>query len=153
MVPALIGITLFSFFFIKLLPGDPIMIMFGGRASPETIAAGREKLGLDQPLPTQYVLFLVNAVQGDLGRSITQRAPVTQIIGERLVPSLYLLVYSTLITVALAFPLAILSAQRSEQPIDHTIRTAGMITFAMPSFWLGLLLILLFGLVLDLFPI
>lgn len=153
MLPALLGITLFSFIIIKLLPGDPIMIMFGGRASPETIAAGRARLGLDEPLPTQYLLFLTNALQGDLGRSITQRAPVTQIIGERLTPTLFLLSYSALISVALAVPLAIFSAQHSEQPIDHAIRTAGMITFAMPSFWLGLLLILLFGLVFDLFPI
>jgi len=153
MMPALLGITLFSFLFIKLLPGDPIMIMFGGRASPETIAAGRARLGLDEPLSTQYLLFLTNAVQGDLGRSITQRAPVTQLIGERLVPSLFLLAYSTIISVALALPLAILSAQRSEQPVDHVIRTFGMITFAMPSFWLGLLMILLFGLVFGLFPI
>ena len=153
MIPALLGITLFAFMFIKLLPGDPIMIMFGGRASPETIAAGRAKFGLDDPLPTQYFLFLTNAVQGDLGTSITQRAPVTVIIGERLVPSLFLLVYSALISVALALPLAIISAQRAEQPVDHAIRITGMITFAMPSFWLGLLLILLFGLTLGLFPI
>ena len=153
MIPALVGISLFSFIFIKLLPGDPIMIMFGGRASPETIAIGREKLGLDEPLSTQYALFLVNAVQGDLGRSITQRAPVTQIIGARLVPSLFLLAYSAFISVGLALPLAVLSAQRGEEAVDHIIRTAGMITFAMPSFWLGLLLILLFGLKFDLFPI
>jgi peptide/nickel transport system permease protein len=153
MIPALIGITLFAFIFIKLLPGDPIMIMFGGRASPETIAAGRAKFGLDQPLPTQYLLFLTNAVQGDLGTSITQRAPVTQIIGERLAPSLFLLVYSALISIVLAVPLAVLTAQRAEQPVDYVVRTAGMISFAMPSFWLGLLLILLFGLNLKLFPI
>jgi len=153
MVPALLGITLFSFLFIKLLPGDPIQIMFGGRASAETIAAGRANLGLDEPLPTQYLLFLTNAVQGDLGRSITQRAPVTELIAERIGPTLFLLAYSTIFSVGLAVPLAILSAQRSEQPVDHIIRTFGMITFAMPSFWLGLLMILLLGLVLQLFPI
>ncbi len=153
MIPALIGITLFAFVFIKLLPGDPIMIMFGGRASEETIAAGRAKLGLDEPLPTQYWLFISNAIQGDLGMSITQRAPVTTLISERLGPSLFLVAYASLISVALAVPLSVISAQRAERPVDHVIRVGGMITFAMPSFWLGLLLILLFGLMLDLFPI
>ncbi len=153
MIPALIGITLFAFFFIKLLPGDPIQIMFGGRANQETITAARVKLGLDQPLPTQYVLFLGNALQGDLGTSITQRAPVTDIIGQRLAPSLFLLVYSATISIALALPMSILSAQYAERPLDHIIRLGGMITFAMPSFWLGLLLILLLGLTLNLFPI
>lgn len=153
MIPALIGITLFAFFFIKLLPGDPIQIMFGGRANQETITAARAKLGLDQPLPTQYVLFLGNVLQGDLGTSITQRAPVTDIIGQRLAPSLFLLVYSATISIALALPMSILSAQYAERPLDHIIRLGGMITFAMPSFWLGLLLILLLGLTLNLFPI
>lgn len=153
MIPALIGITIFAFLFIKLLPGDPIQIMFGGRANAETIAAAHAKLGLDQPLPTQYFLFLRNAVQGDLGRSITQRMPVTDLIGEHLVPSLFLLIYSSVISIGFALPMSILSAQRAEQPLDHIIRLGGMVTFAMPSFWLGLLLILLFGLTLDLFPI
>lgn len=153
MIPALIGITLFAFIFIKLLPGDPIQIMFGGRASQETIDIARAKLGLDQPMPTQYVLFVANAVQGDLGTSITQRAPVTKIIGDRLGPSIFLLIYSALISIGLALPMSILSAQYADRPLDHVIRLGGMITFAMPSFWLGLLLILLLGLTLNLFPI
>ncbi len=153
MVPALIGITLFAFAFIKLLPGDPIQIMFGGRANQETITAARAKLGLDQPLPTQYILFLGNALKGDLGTSITQRAPVTDIIGQRLAPSIFLIVYSAIISIAVALPMSVMSAQFAERPLDHIIRLGGMITFAMPSFWLGLLLILLLGLTLKLFPI
>jgi len=153
MVPALIGITLFAFAFIKLLPGDPIQIMFGGRANQETITAARAKLGLDQPLPTQYILFLGNTLKGDLGTSITQRAPVTDIIGQRLAPSIFLIVYSAIISIAVALPMSVMSAQFAERPLDHIIRLGGMITFAMPSFWLGLLLILLLGLTLKLFPI
>lgn len=153
MIPVLIGITLFAFLLIQFIPGDPIQIMFGGRASEEMIAAARERLGLDQPLPTQYILFLRNAIQGDLGNSITQRAPVIDILGERLRPTLFLLVYSAVLAIVLTVPLAIISAQRAEQPVDHVIRTLGMATLSMPSFWLGLLLILLFGLTLKWFPI
>jgi ABC-type dipeptide/oligopeptide/nickel transport system permease component len=153
MIPVLLGITLLAFLFIKLLPGDPILILTGGKASPETVAALREKFGLDKPLYIQYLLFLRNAARGDLGTSILQRDPVVEIIAERIVPSVFLLVYGSVIALVLTIPLAILSAMRADQPIDHTIRIGGMVTFAMPSFWLGLLLILFFGLKLKWFPI
>jgi peptide/nickel transport system permease protein len=153
MIPVLIGITLFAFLFVQLLPGDPIQTMLGGKASPETIEAAHKKFGLDQPLPTQYLFFLRNAIEGDLGTSITQRTQVTSLIADRLIPSLFLLVYATLISVALALPLAILAALHADQTFDHIIRIAGMITISMPAFWLGLLLILLFGLSLGWFPI
>ena len=153
MIPVLVGITLLAFLFIKLLPGDPILILTGGKASPETVSALREKFGLDKPLYIQYLLFLVNAARGDLGTSILQRDPVAEIIVERIAPSVFLLVYGTAIALVLTIPLAILSAMRADQPIDHSIRIGGMVTFAMPSFWLGLLLILFFGLKLKWFPI
>ena len=153
MIPVLLGITILSFLFIQLLPGDPIVIMLGGRASPEAIAAAHEKFGLDEPLPVQYLIFIKNTLRGDLGTSIIQRTPVTKLISERIGPTVFLLTYSSIIAIALTLPLAILSAMRADQFVDHAIRTGGMITFAMPSFWLGLLLILLFGLRLDWFPI
>src|SRR5258708_6658541 len=143
MIPVIIGITLFAFLFIQLLPGDPIQTMLGGKASPEVIAAAHAKFGLDDPLPTRYLLFLRNAVQGDLGLSITQRPPVTNLIEDRLGPSLFLLVYATLISIILALPLAMLAARRADRPVDHIIRISGMVTISMPPFWLGLLLILL----------
>ena len=153
MIPVLVGITLFAFLFIQLLPGDPIQTMLGGKATKEVIEAAHKKFGLDQPLPTQYLLFLRNALQGDLGTSITQRAQVMMLIGDRLVPSLFLLVYAMLISIVLAFPLAIVAVRYADRTVDHVIRIAGMITISMPAFWLGLLLILLFGLSLGLFPI
>jgi hypothetical protein len=89
MIPVLIGITLLAFLFVKLLPGDPIMILTGGKASPETVAALHAKFGLDKPLHVQYLLFLSNAVRGDLGTSILQRDPVTDIVVERIGPSAF----------------------------------------------------------------
>jgi peptide/nickel transport system permease protein len=153
MIPVLIGITVFAFLLIQLLPGDPIVTMLGGKATPETIAAVHKKFGLDQPLPIRYVLFVRNAIQGDLGTSITQRTPVSNLISERLTPSLFLLLYSAIMSAVLALPLALISARYDERPVDHIIRVFGMTTLAMPSFWLGLLMILLFGLTLKWFPI
>lgn len=153
MTPALVGITLFAFLLIQLIPGDPVQIMTGGRASPETVAATREKFGLDKPLHIQYLIFLRNLSRGDLGTSITQRgAPIIQLVGDRLGPSAFLLTYSALMAIVLTIPLAMYSAQHAEQPMDHAIRVGGMVTLSMPSFWLALLLILLFGLVLDWLP-
>lgn len=153
MVPVLIGITLMAFLFVKFLPGDPILILTGGKASPATVAALRAKFGLDQPLYIQYLFFLRNAIRGDLGTSILQRDPVVDIVVERIAPSAFLIAYGSLIAILLTIPFSIISAMRADQPIDHGIRIGGMVTFAMPSFWLGLLLMLLFGLKLKLFPI
>ena len=153
MLPVLIGITLIAFIFVKLLPGDPLTIMTGGKATAEQVARLEQKLGLDKPLPVQYGLFLVNAVQGDLGNSITKKAPVTKLIGERIPVTLFLILYSAAIGLLITFPLAILSALYADRRIDHIIRIGGMLFFGMPSFWLGLLFILLFGLQLKWFPI
>jgi peptide/nickel transport system permease protein len=153
MVPVVLGVVLIAFLTIQLVPGDPVRIMLHGRATEEVIAAAHARLGLDQPVPVQFARFVWNALHGDLGTSIIQQAPVTAIVLERLGASLFLLTYGAVIAVLLAVPLAILSAARHGRPIDHAIRIGGMIGFAMPPFWMGLLLMLLFGLTLGLFPI
>lgn len=153
MIPVLIGITLVAFVFMQLLPGDPITILTGGKASPQTIAALRAQYGLNKPVYIQYLFFLRNALHGQLGTSILQGVPVAQLVLQRVGPTVFLLCYATLIAVLLTVPLSILSAMRADRPVDHGIRIGGMVTFAMPSFWLGLLLILLFGLKLHWFPI
>jgi peptide/nickel transport system permease protein len=127
--------------------------MLHGRATDEVVAAAHQRLGLDQPLPVQFARFVWNALHGDLGISIIQKASVTEIVGERLEASVFLLTYSALIAVALALPLALVAASRRDRPIDHAIRIGGMIGFAMPPFWMGLLLMLFFGLTLGLLPI
>jgi peptide/nickel transport system permease protein len=153
MIPVLVGITLVAFLFMQLLPGDPITILTGGKASPQTIAALRAEYGLNKPAYMQYLFFVRNALHGNLGTSILQQVPVAQLVLQRVGPTVFLLSYGTLIAVLLTVPLSILSAMRADRPIDHGIRIGGMVTFAMPSFWLGLLLILLFGLKLHWFPI
>ena len=153
MALVVLGVTLFAFLTIQLVPGDPIRIMLHGRATDEVVAAAHQRLGLDQPLPVQFARFVWNALHGDLGISIIQKASVTEIVGERLEASVFLLTYSALIAVALALPLALIAASRKDRPIDHAIRIGGMIGFAMPPFWMGLLLMLFFGLTLGLLPI
>jgi len=153
MIPVLIGITLIAFIFIKLLPGDPLTIMTAGKATPEQVEKMKHRLGLDQPLPVQYGLFLLNAVQGDLGNSITKKTEVTQLIGERIQVTLFLVVYGSLLGLLITFPLAVISAMNPDRTVDHAIRIGNMLFFGMPSFWLGLLFMLFFGLYLKMFPI
>lgn len=153
MALVVLGVTLFSFLIIQLVPGDPIRIMLHGRATDEVVAAAHQRLGLDQPLPVQFARFVWNALHGDLGVSIIQKASVTEIVGERLEASVFLLTYSALIAVVLALPLALVAASRKDRPIDHAIRIGGMIGFATPPFLMGLLLMLFFGLTLGLLPI
>jgi len=153
MIPVLIGITLIAFIFIKLLPGDPLTIMTAGKATPEQVEKMKRRLGLDQPLPIQYGLFLLNAVQGDLGNSITKKTEVTQLIGERIPVTLFLVVHGSLLGLLITFPLAVISAMNPDRTVDHVIRIGNMLFFGMPSFWLGLLFMLFFGLYLKIFPI
>lgn len=153
MVPVIVGVSLVSFLSIHFVPGDPVQIMMHGRATPGALEAAHAKLGLDQPILVQYWHYIVNAAQGDLGTSIIQNADVSKIVGERLGPSIYLLLASAFLAVVIAVPLSIVAARRNDQPIDHAIRLAGIVGFAMPPFWIGILLMLLFGISLDWFPI
>jgi ABC-type dipeptide/oligopeptide/nickel transport system permease component len=153
MIPVLIGVSLVSFFAIHFVPGDPIQIMLMGRATPETVARLHAELGLDRPLWQQYLSFVFNALQGDLGRSLVQKAPISALVADGFVVSLYLLVYGAVLSVLLAVPLAMWAAVRRDHLPDHGIRLLGMVGFAMPPFWIGLVLMVFFGLNLGWFPI
>ncbi len=152
-IPVLIGVSLVAFIAIHLVPGDPVQIMMHGRATPETLAAAHRQLGLDRPILLQYLDFLAGAAVGDFGTSIIQKAAVGGIIGERLLPTALLLGCSTVLAVVIAVPLALVAAARAERASDHAIRLSGMIGFAMPPFWVGLLLMLFFGLYLGWLPV
>jgi peptide/nickel transport system permease protein len=152
-VPVIVGITLFSFILIHLVPGDPILIMVGGRAPASVVKALDHQFGLDRSLPDQYATFVGHAVRGDLGESIILRRPVASVVGERLAPSLFLLGYGTLIAILLALPLGIISAQWRNRFPDHVIRLFTLVAFAMPAFWLGLILVRTFSLKLGWFPV
>jgi peptide/nickel transport system permease protein len=151
-IPVLLAVTLIAFSLIHLVPGDPVRVMLGSRASDEAVAALREQLGLDKPLVTQYVDFVTNAAHLDFGNSLFLRAPIGPILVDRSRHSLALLLYSIMVSLLIAVPLAILSAVRRNRPTDHLVRLFTTITFAMPAFWTALLLVLIFSLRMGLFP-
>ena len=152
-MPVIVGMTLFSFILIHLVPGDPIRIMVGGKAPEAVVKNIDHQLGLDRPLPTQYVRFVGHAARGDLGESIVLRRPVSSVVGERVGPSLFLLGYGTLIGILLALPLGIASARWRNRLPDHLTRLLTLVAFAMPPFWLGLILVRKFSLDLGWFPV
>ena len=152
-LPVIVGITLAAFVLIHAVPGDPIRIMLGGKAPQARIDQVERELGVDRPLPEQYIDFVVGIPQGDLGESIILRRPVSSVIGERLGPSVLLLAYATLIAIAIALPLGIASAVRRNRIADHLIRLLTLVAFAMPPFWLGLILIRNLSLNLGAFPV
>lgn len=152
-IPVVIGVTLFAFLAVQFVPGDPIRIMMHGHISDADAAALYAKLGMDRPLAIQYLDFVRKAVMGDLGQSIVQRAAVSTLVAEKLGPTLWLLGTGTLLSILVALPFAFLSVAYADRPIDHVIRTASMVGFAMPPFWIGLLLILGLGIGLGWLPI
>ncbi len=148
----LVGVTLGSFLLMHLAPGDPVRVILGNRASAAAVAEVRGQLGLDRPLLTQYWQFLEHAATLTFGRSITQRVAVGGLIGPRLGVTLFLTLYATVVAVVVAVPLGVWSAVRRNRPADHGVRFFSMVTFAMPPFWFGLLLILVCSVELHLLP-
>ena len=153
MLPVLFGITLFSFVLIHLVPGNPIIIMVGGRAPPAVVKSISHQLGLDRPLLDQYASFLWHAVHGNLGESIVLHRPVSSVVVQRIGPSMFLLGYGTVIGLILAIPLGVASAKWRNRLPDHLIRLLSLIAFAMPSFWLALILVRAFSLRLGWLPV
>ncbi|HVQ57360.1 MAG TPA: ABC transporter permease [Solirubrobacterales bacterium] len=151
-IPVLFGITLAAFFLIQLVPGDPARIVLGAQATPSAVATLNAQLGLDQPLFQQYLDFVTGALTLDFGESITQKTSIGPLLGERIPVTFFLLLYSVAIAIVVAVPLAVISALRRNRAADHGIRLFSMVTFAMPSFLLGLLLILAFSLNLGWLP-
>jgi peptide/nickel transport system permease protein len=153
LIPVLLGISLITFFMIHLIPGDPARNMLGPRATPERVAELRQSLGLDEPLWSQYRRFLTGVVRGDLGTSLYYRQAVGPLVVERLPPTVFLIVYSAVMALIVAIPLGIVAAVRRNSWMDQVIRTVSLVTLAMPAFWLGVLLILYFGLYHGWFPV
>ena len=105
-VPVIFGVTLVSFFLIHFIPGDPVRIMLHGRATDEVVKQIYQDLGWDKPLITQYFEFLFNAIQGDFGKSYIQKVSVSELIFERVGPSVFLLTYSAILSLIIALPLS-----------------------------------------------
>jgi len=152
-VPVLLAVSVLVFLMSHLTPGDPATIMLGENASAADVARLRHQLGLDRPLTVQYGRYLAGVVRGDLGRSIRSGQPVAVEIWERFPPTLQLTLAAMVIAAAAGVLLGALAATSRTAAADALLMSTSLLGISMPSFWLGLLLILLFGLVLHWFPI
>ncbi len=155
MIPVVLGVLTLVFFMRALVPGDPIDIMFLGEVppDPEVVAQIRHELGLDVPLPMQYVNYVVGVVQGDLGKSVRTRRPVTEEIRERYVNTLILTFASLLIALVVGLSTGILAAVYKDSLIDTTTMFIALFGLSMPAFWFGLIMIYVFGVQLRWFPV
>ncbi len=152
MVVVLALVVTVVFVIVRVTPGDPAAVMLGSDATPEDIAALRERLGLNAPLLEQYGRFVFDVARGDLGQSIFLGQPVTTALAARAEPTFFLTLFSILIAVAIALPVGILSAVKRGTAFDQIVVGVTMIAASVPSFWLGLILIQTFAVSLGWFP-
>jgi len=145
LVATLVFVSVLVFVVIRILPGDPALLIMGTEGSPEVAARLRESLGLNRPVPVQYADWLSRAVRGDLGVSIQYDVPVAGLIVSRLPVTLPLTGLAALFMIALAVPLGLYAATRHRRAGDYLAMVVSQLGIAVPSFWAGLLLILLFS--------
>ncbi len=155
LIPVVLLATALVFVMVRLAPGDPALQQLGSRGArdPERVAALRAKLGLDQPIPVQYVIWLRYAATGDLGLSVKNREPVLDLIKPKLVATLQLIVAALLVAVSVAFVLGVIAAVRAGNWIDYLVRTFVVTGLAIPTYWLGLILVLVLAVGLKWFPV
>jgi ABC-type dipeptide/oligopeptide/nickel transport system permease component len=152
MLPVALLVSFVTFMLIHLVPGDPARVLLGEEATPQTVAALRQQLGLDRPLGVQYGLWLWQAIHGNLGESIQLQQPVVQAIWQRLPVTIELGVASLIFSVALAVPLGVMAATSRNGRLDWLVNVTSLLGTAIPSFVLGLLLILVFAVFIRIFP-
>ena len=138
---------------LRLIPGDPASVMLGERATDAAVARINHELGLDQPIYVQYGYFLRDLATLNLGTSIKYQVPVATLLGQRLLVSLSVVGVTLVLTIVIAFPLGVLAALKKDSLIDNAVRSLFVVLMLMPSFWVGILLIIFFSVQLGLFPV
>ena len=151
-VVVVVGVTLISFLALQI-GGDPTFLFVSERATEEEIALIRKALGFDQPLHIQYLTYLGNVVQGDFGNSLSYRQPAMDIVLGALPATIELTLFSMLFAIGLAIPFGVFAALYRGTPVDGGMMTMAMFGQSIPNFWLGIMMILFFGLNLKWFPI
>jgi ABC-type dipeptide/oligopeptide/nickel transport system permease component len=155
-LPVLLGITILSFAFVRIAPGDPVRMMINPEylagGADEYIAKRRAELGLDKPVPVQYVAWLGEVARGNLGYSFFDRRPVGEIIKERVLPTIELMGTALLLALAVGVPVGLLAAMRQYSALDYASAILSLATISTPSFFLGLAAIYIFSLKLNLLP-
>jgi len=153
LIPTVIGAVTLVFFFLHMIPGDPVEVMLGETAQQADKEKLREELGLNLPLHIQYGRFVMGALRGDLGDSYFYRRPVVRVIAERVPATFELALAAFLVAGLIAIPLGIVSALREGTALDSASALFSLLGVSMPNFWLGPLLIILFSLKLGWFPV
>lgn len=152
MIPVLIGISIIIFTIISLTPGNPARLILGDRATQNAITELNEKLGYYDPLPVKYFHYMKGLLTGDLGSSYRTGASVTSEIAARFPTTLLLATLNITLTAVMSIPLGVLVAVKKNSPIDNVMTVLALVFTAMPSFWLGMLMMLVFALWLNLLP-
>ena len=151
-IPTILLISIFVFGIQKLLPGDPVLAMAGEERDPAILEMLREKYRLNDPIPVQYLTWIGNAVQGDLGISLRTRQPVLELIGEKLPVTIQLAVMALIVALVVGVPAGVLSAYKKGTWIDWLANTVALSGLSVPNFWLGIMLILLVSVKLGWLP-
>ncbi len=152
MIPTLLLTSILIFLIIRLIPGDPAVATLGEMATEEKLIEIREQMGLNEPIHKQYLIWMKGVLKGDLGESIFQRRPVIEIVFERMETTLLLGALSSIIIIFIALPIGIIAASKANSWIDQIISGISMFFAAVPAFWLGLNLMLIFAVQLKIFP-
>ncbi len=151
-IPVVFLSSVMVFLLLHLVPGDPAVALAGSDASPDTVLAIRAELGLDRPLPIQYGIWIGRVLQGDLGRSYASKLPVGEQIAQRIPATLELTAAGLVLALLVSIPTGVLAAVRERGPADWLVSTFNAFAIAVPNFWFGILMIILFGLVLGWLP-
>ena len=152
-IPTLLLVAIFVFLLVRMIPGDPALLLLGDGADASAIAAAHARLGLDQPLAWQFLIWLGHLFQGDLGESIITHEPVLSLTWDRFQLSALIILLSVCIAAIIAVPLGIIAAWRQNKFSDFVIVTLSTLGLSIPSFWLGLMLLMLFGIELGWLPV
>lgn len=154
MFPTLIGASVVAFALIRLIPGDPVTHLLGERGGdPEVVAEMRAKFGLDKPVVEQYLIFVKNAITGDMGESTVSRQPVSEEFWARFPATIELAAVGLFWAVLLGIPLGILAAIKKNSVFDYSVIGVSLIGYSMPIFWWGLILVIYFSVQWGLFPV
>lgn len=153
MIPVIFGITLIIFLMLRAIPGDPAAVLAGEKARDEHVQALREKMGLNEPIYVQYVYYLRDLVTLDLGSSTKYRVPVNSLLWGRLKVSLSVVAMTMVLTALISLPLGIYAALRKDSLIDNIVRSVLIVPLVMPTFYTGILLIILLSVKIDIFPV
>jgi len=154
LIPTLVGVSLLSFFLVRMVPGDPVMLLLGERgADPVVYQEMKENLGLNKPILMQYGSFVGNALQGDLGKSIISKRPVIEEFFGRFPATLELGISALLFAMIIGIPLGIIAALYRGRFFDYFLMGGSLIGYSMPIFWWGLILIIVFSVTLGLTPV